>query len=218
MRNYIHFFAGGIFFVGISVAIGLFRYTWLINNLEKLNLIFFTSFIIAAIVLVVLYFYVPFKINRIKKDILDSIDESIQPLTSSDLALTDSSIQTITNISSKAIDLLIEGRSRRLVIGGFLFIFATIIGSVGSILLYKQNNLIKEQNMMLLRQYQGFSEQLKSQQRRWNKEDEDILKSKIVALKRDILSLQRETYVFSFDIAVLEKKYIQTYQKMITSP
>lgn len=206
MRNYIHFFAGGIFFVGVSVAIGLFRYTWLIDNLEKLNLIFFASFLIAAIVLVVLYFYIPFKAALIKKDILKSIDESIKPLQSSKLPLTDRSIQTITNISGKALDLIIEGRSRRLVIGGFLFIFATIVGSVGSILIYKQNALIKEQNTMLLRQYEGFIKQTNAQQQRWNKEDDDSLKSKIVALKREIISIHRETYIFSFDIAVLEKK------------
>ena len=204
MRNYIHFFAGGIFFLGTAVVVGLFRYTWLIDNLENLNLFFFASFLVASVVLVVLYFYVPFKVGRIKNDILNSVDESLKPLESKALSLADSSIQSVSNISSKIFDLVIEGRSRRLIIGGFLFIFATIIGSVGSILLFKQNALIKEQNTMLLKQYEGFIQQIDVQQQRWEKIDKDSFESQVVVLEREIISLNREVYTFAFDMAVLE--------------
>ncbi len=207
MKKLFHFLAGGIFFLGLAATIGLFKYTWLIENLEKLYLIFFCVFLVVSIILITLYFFIPFKIKQYKNAFLGELNQNISSLRNSDIPISERSTQVLSRVSEKVIDLLIETRTRKIIIGSFLFLFASIIGSVGSILLYKQNILIKTQNETLLKQYTGFMKQITDQEHRWMLEDEKSFNIEKISLERYLIDLHRGLYPFSFDMAVLEEEF-----------
>ena len=83
-----------------------------------------------------------------------------------------STITSSINLVSNIFDYISDQRFKALVVRSYLILFAAVLGSVGTILLYNQNELIRDQNKMLLKQYEGFQEQLSAQVNRWKTEDD----------------------------------------------
>lgn len=204
-----YFFLGTVSAATVGIVASFFNFVWVADNVETWGYILLTAFFASALIFPLLIFLTKIYFRKLveqielgikanKKDILAKTDNL-----SSNIAET--IIESSVGLIEKLSDYFIKRSINSLIVRVYIWIFVAILGSVGSVLLFNQNQLIKEQNKMLLKQYEGFINQTQSQIDRWTELDRIDFEGEKILLETEILSLQRETYAFSIDMASLEK-------------
>lgn len=210
MNKYLfYFFLGTVSAATIGIIVSFFNFVWIADNVETWGYILLTAFFVAAITFPILIFltkiYFRKFIEQIERGVESNKKEILDKTNNLSSSITETLIESSFGLIEKLSDYFVKRSINSLIVRVYIWIFVAILGSVGSVLLFNQNQLIKEQNTMLLKQYEGFINQTQFQVERWAELDRIDFEGEKKLLETEILSLQRETYAFSIDMASLEK-------------